>query len=150
MLPSLRSLVATSASVAAVSLLCLIASTRPASGQADPKPAASPQSAAVAAAASDVLKALNERIGAGEALTPSFAELMFEWSRRVHNAQVAAAPAKDLRLKSAQEHLARVRDLHRIIEQRFRAGLDVSRVQVAQATYYLREAEMWVMQAQQG
>ena len=100
-----------------------------ASGQAAPK-TAPPQGAAVAAAAADVLKGDNERMEAGEPLTPTFTELMFEWSRRAHNAQVAAAPAKDLRIKAAQEHLGRVRDLHRVVEQRFCAGLDVSRVQV--------------------
>ena len=134
-------------SLLAVTALTCLAARNAASGQGAPK-AAPPQGAAVAAAAADVFKALGERMEAGEPLTPTFTELMFEWSRRAHNAQVAAAPAKDLRIKAAQEHLARVRDLHRVVEQRFRAGLDVSRVQVAQATYYLREAELWLLQAQ--
>jgi hypothetical protein len=143
-----RPIVATvTSALLAIAMLMLLTGRHPASGQVAPKPAP-PQAAAVAAAAADVLKGLNERMEAGEAMTPSFADLMFEWSRRVHDAQIAAAPAKDLRVKAAQEHLARVRDLHRTLEQRFRAGLDVSRVQVAQATYYLREAEMWVFQAQ--
>jgi hypothetical protein len=135
------------ASLAAATLM-LPTGRHVARGQAAPNPAAAPQAASVAAAAADVLQALSQRMEAGEALTPGFAESIFEWSRRVHGAQVVAAPARDLRIKAAQEHLARVRDLRLTLEQRFRAGLDVSRVQVAQATYYLREAELWVIQAQ--
>jgi hypothetical protein len=102
----------------------------------------------VAAAAADVNKALVERMEAGEAMTPTFVELMFEWSRRTYAADAAAAATKDGRAKAAANHLDRVQALYRIIHARFLQGLDVSRVQEAQATYYLREAELWVAESQ--
>jgi hypothetical protein len=102
----------------------------------------------VAAAAADVHKALVQRMEAGEAMTPTFVELMFEWSRRVYQSAVAADAGKDARAQAAREHLERVTDLYRTLNARFGQGLDVSRVQAAQATYYLREAELWVAEAQ--
>jgi hypothetical protein len=116
--------------------------------QAQPKPAPAEQSAALAAAAADVLQVLSLRLEAGEPLTPSFVELQCEWSRRAYFAQVAAMPAKEARVKAAKEHLARVEGLRALLEGRFRQGLDVSRVQIAQATYYVREAELWLTRAQ--
>lgn len=102
----------------------------------------------VAAAAADVNKALAERMDAGEALTPTFVELMFEWSRRTYAAEAAKTPTKDGRAKAAASHFDRVQALYRIIHARFIQGLDVSRVQEAQATYYLREGELWVAESQ--
>ena len=99
-------------------------------------------------AAADVVKSLRQRVDAGEALTPTLVEVMFEWSRRVYLSGVAADPARDARAQAAREHLARVKELHQVLEARFQQGIDVSRVQVAQATYYLREAELWVAEAQ--
>ena len=68
-------------------------------------------------------------------------------SRRLYAAEVGADAAKDVTLPSARDHLSRVKQIHSIIEQRLKAGLDVSRVQLAQATYFLREAELWLAQA---
>ena len=101
-----------------------------------------------AAAAAGVHKALTERMEAGEALTPTFVDLMFEWSRRVYQSSVAADAGRDARAQAAREHLERVKDLYRTLNARFDQGLDVSRVQSAQATYYLREAELWVAETQ--
>ena len=43
--------------------------------------------------------------------------------------------------------LDRITTLHATLDRRFKFGEDVSRVQVAQATYFLREAELWVAQS---
>lgn len=127
--------------------LVLIAGARFATGQDERKTA--PQlRREMATAAADALKSLNDRLEAGEAQTPQFVELMLEWSRRVYLSSVAADGAREARAQAAREHLARVKQHHQILTARFGQGLDVSRVQVAQATYYLREAELWVLESQ--
>jgi hypothetical protein len=88
-----------------------------------------------------------KRADAGEAMTPTFVELLCQSSRRLCRAEQLARPAKDARVKSAQEHLDRMKPLHDTLDQRFKAGVDVSAVQVAQAMYFLREAELWVAQS---
>ena len=102
----------------------------------------------VAAAAADVNKALVERMEAGEALTPTFVDLMFEWSRRQYQSSVTADAGREAKAQAAREHLKRADDLYRTLNARFINGLDVSRVQVSQAKYYLREAELWVAESQ--
>ena len=114
--------------------------------QDERKPAQLRREAATAAA--DVHKALTERMDAGEAMTPQYVELMFEWSRRVYQSSVEADGGREAKAQAAREHLGRVKDLHDRLTIRFGQGLDISRVQVAQATYYLREAELWVAEAQ--
>ena len=88
-----------------------------------------------------------KRADAGESLTPTFVELLCQLSRRLCRAEQLARPAKEARIKSAQEHLDRVKPLHDTLDQRFKAGIDVSAVQVKQARYFLREAELWVAQS---
>jgi uncharacterized Zn finger protein len=97
-------------------------------------------------AARDVVKALEERTEAGEAMTPAFIELMSAASRRLCFAEEATAADKDAWAKALKDHLDRAKALHAMLDQRFRAGLDVSRVQLAQAKYSLSEAELWVAQ----
>src|SRR5438105_10332552 len=121
---SFRSIIATSAG--ALSLLCLITAGGPASGQAEP---AQPPQVALAAAASEVLKGFTDRLEAGEALTPTLTDQMFEWSRRVRDAETGAAPAKEGRVRAAADHLDRVQALHKVIHGRFIARLDVSHIQ---------------------
>jgi hypothetical protein len=95
-------------------------------------------------AARALWKSLEQRVEADEPLTPEFVDLLCGVSRRLYFSEVAGATAKDARLKSANAHLVRMQHLHDLIDKRFRAGLDVSRVQLAQATYFLREAGLWV------
>ena len=102
---------------------------------------------AMADAARETLAALQERLDAGEALTPSMIELQCQSSRRLCLAEQAIAGDKVGREKAAAEHLGRTKTYHLVLVQRWKAGLDVSRVQVTQALYFLREAELWVAEA---
>ena len=102
---------------------------------------------ALAAAAREAWDVLQLRVEAGEALTPTFVELIGQASRRLCLAEREASEEKAPKAKALGEHLDRMKQLHAILDQRFKLGVDVSRVQVAQATYFVREAELWVAQS---
>jgi hypothetical protein len=89
------------------------------------------------------------RLHADEPLTPEFVERMCESSRKLCAAEVAAEPVQPFRVKALRNHLARMTSFHSILEARFKAGLDVSRVQMAQVSYFVREAETWLARARE-
>jgi hypothetical protein len=83
----------------------------------------------MADAARTHVAALWKREQAGEPPTPEFIDAMCTASRRLGTA--SGDPGT---------HLRRMRDLHADMKRRFEQGLEVSRIQVSQAEYYLREA----------
>ena len=85
-----------------------------------------------------------QRMEGSEALTPAFIELLCEWSRRVCRAEMAVAGGNAARRKAADEHSSRMKELHSTLKDRFEKGIDVSRVQVSQARYFVAEAELWL------
>jgi hypothetical protein len=135
-----------------------LAVARAAADKPDPLPQDDPPRGDVAAEGAEEAKAragmldaartlwdsLQQRVEADEPLTPEFVDLLCDVSRRLYFSEVAGVAAKDAHVKSANGHLGRMQDLHDLIEKRFRAGFDVSRVQLAQATYFLHEARLWV------
>ena len=92
-------------------------------------------------AAMEVVVTIDQRLDAGEALTPTMVELKAAAQRRVAEARIDAATSHGERLKAAREHIEQVRAFADILEKRYEAGLDVSRVQLAQANYYVADAE---------
>ena len=122
------------------------AAARPGKAPQDDRPEAAAREALVEAARV-AWRESKKRADAGEAMTPTFVELMCQSSRRLCRAEQLARPAKEARIKSAQEHLDRMKPLHDTLDQRLKAGIDVSAVQVKQAKYFVREAELWVAQS---
>jgi hypothetical protein len=98
-------------------------------------------------AAREAWETLQQRVDAGEAVTPSLVELVCQASRRWCLAEIDDAADDATRDNARSKHVERIKAFHDMLTKRFQAGLDVSRVQVAQATYFLREAELWVAQA---
>ena len=92
-------------------------------------------------AAMEVVATIDQRLEAGEALTPSMVELKGAAQRRVVEARIDAAATREERLKAAREHIEQVRAFAEILKKRYEVGLDVSRVQLAQANYYVADAE---------
>ena len=92
-------------------------------------------------AAMEVVATIDHRLEAGEALTPTMVELKAASQRRVAEARIDAAASREERLKAAREHVGQVREFAGILKKRYEAGLDVSRVQLAQANYYVADAE---------
>jgi hypothetical protein len=97
-------------------------------------------------AARETIKALQERTDAGEAMTPAFIDLLSDASRRLCLAEEAVAADNVSRTKPLNDHLDRAKKLHAMLDQRYRAGIDVSRVQLSQAKYSVSEAELWIAQ----
>ena len=120
-----------------------------AQGAARPTPAETAAHRELVVAARDAWDVLWLRVEAGEALTPTFVELVCQSSRRLCFAERETAKGQAPLGKSLREHLERMKTLHAMLDHRFRTGLDVSRLQVAQAKYFLREAELWVAQHEQ-
>jgi hypothetical protein len=89
---------------------------------------------------------LQQRLEAGEAVTPSVVELMCQASRRWCLAEIDDVSVDATPDKARANHLDRIKSFHAMLTKRLEVGLDVSSVQVAQATYFLREAELWVVQ----
>ena len=92
-------------------------------------------------AAMEVVAVIDQRLEAGEALTPTMVELKAVAQRRVAEARIDAATSREERLKAAREHIEQIRAFAEILKKRYEAGLDVSRVQLAQANYYVADAE---------
>jgi hypothetical protein len=92
-------------------------------------------------AARDVVAELEKRMEAGEAVTPTFIDLLAESRKRLAEAEVAAAAGQRDRIAAAQRYVERSRETLDLVQARFQAGVDVSRVQVSQAKYRLADAE---------
>jgi hypothetical protein len=99
-------------------------------------------------AAREVWTSLKQRLDADEALTPELVELQFQASRRLCEAEKEVDASKPAALKALRAHLDRAKALYTLLDQRFKAGLDVSRVQVSQAAYYVEEAKLWLVRAE--
>ena len=119
----------------------------PARGEQRPTDAKKAARRALVDAAREAWEGLRLRLEAGEAITPSLVELVCQASRRWCLAEIDNAADDAARDKARGGHLDRIKSFHELLMKRFQAGLDVSRVQVAQATYFLREAELWVARA---
>ena len=119
------------------------AADTPANPTGQRQDAAKTERRALADAAQAVWEALRLRLEAGEAMTPSFVEMVCQASRRWCLAEIDDAADDGARDK----HVDRIKSFHEMLSKRFETGLDVSRVQIAQAAYFLREAELWAAQA---
>ncbi len=115
-------------------------------GEQHPTDAEKAARRALVDAAREAWETLQQRVEAGEAVTPSLVELVCQASRRWCLAEVEDAGDDAARAKARSKHVDRIKAFHDMLTNRFQAGLDVSRIQVAQATYFLREAELWVAQ----
>jgi hypothetical protein len=73
-------------------------------------------------------------------LTPERVDSMCTWSARLRDAESAASPA--IAADAHRRHADRMRALFADLKRRFDEGADVSMVQVTQAAYFLREAEL--------
>jgi hypothetical protein len=89
---------------------------------------------------------LSSRMKRGETLTPELVEEFCVWSRRACRAESASRATDNGTAASA--HFRRLSDLHADLKARFDAGVDVSRVQVSQAAYYVEEAKLWLVRAE--
>jgi len=98
--------------------------------------------------AEEVVKHLNARAEAGEAQTPSFIELKTVSLRRLAEARVDAAEDRETQLKAAEECVKQVRESADVLRKRFEAGVDVSRVTVAQGEYHVADAEYFLAKLQ--
>ena len=98
-------------------------------------------------AARDVVSALERRLEAGEAMTPTMVALQSEAYRRVAEAEAAAAGDNAGRIAAAGQYVRRCEQVLKIVEARHKAGLDVSNVQVAQAQYHLADAKVMLAEA---
>ena len=82
-----------------------------------------------------------KRKDTGEPLTPEFVQGLCVWSQRLMWAEKNSGNGDDLAGVKAR-HMRRMRDLHAELKKRFDEDRDVSRIQVSQAAYVLREAEL--------
>jgi outer membrane protein TolC len=74
------------------------------------------------------------------------AEQVYGWSVRWLDAQRGAGGEKADRVKALEDHVKRMKNLQRHVEQMYKGGL-VPRLEVAGAQFYLTEAELWLAQA---
>ena len=77
------------------------------------------RTAALLAAVRDALTAVQQRLDAGKALTPTFFSLYCDVSRSLREAEAAAATDAAGPLHAAKQHLARVKDA-------LEPGIDIS------------------------
>jgi hypothetical protein len=70
-------------------------------------------------------------------------EEMYRWSQRWLEAQRDLAGGKEERLTALREHLERMKGLEKIAEGQVRAGQGSQR-DVAEASYYRLQAELWL------
>lgn len=98
-------------------------------------------------AARDVVASIDQRLEAGEALTPAMIELQAATYKRLADAESEAAPDRAGRVTAAGQHIRRCELLLNVTDERFKAGLDVSTVQVNQAKYHLADAKVMLAEA---
>jgi hypothetical protein len=92
-----------------------------------------------ARAAEKVLAALEARVQAGDAITVAFLDLQAGWMRRLAEARIDATDDSAARVRAAEQHVQKCRDMQAMLERR--KGQDVSNVQLAQGEYHLADAE---------
>jgi hypothetical protein len=92
-------------------------------------------------AAEKLLDKLEQRQEADEALTPSFVELKAAAQRRLADARIDASEDAESRIREAEEYVSACRKMVGLLNALHETGGDVTSVQVAQAAYYLADAE---------
>jgi hypothetical protein len=94
------------------------------------------------AAAKEVLAALDVRIQAGEALTPTFLDVQATWYKRECEAALDAAADRAGRIAAVQAYHERADKL--LMTLKSRVGQDITRVQLLQGEYLLADAKYWL------
>jgi hypothetical protein len=79
---------------------------------------------------------------------PPIAELPYRWSCRWLDAQRELSNKKEDEVAAYQAHRERMRDLHRVIKDRFRERY-VSVDEETAGEFYLLEAEIWLARARE-
>lgn len=102
-----------------------------------------------AKAAREVVESLDKRVEAGEALTPTLIELQANAYERLAGAEAVAAGDKAGRVAAAGAFVERCEKMQKVVDSRFRAGLDVSRFQVSQMRYRVADARVKLGEAGQ-
>ena len=97
-------------------------------------------------AAEKVLAVLEQRVQAGEALTPAVLELQGRSMRRLADARIDAADDAAGRVRAAEQYVQQCRDMLAMLERR--RGQDVTGFQMAQAECDLADAEYMLAKAQ--
>ena len=92
-------------------------------------------------AARDVVAELQKRIEAGEPLTPEFLRLQGDAFEQLADSEIAVADNAGGRVAAAENYVERCSAILKMVDSRFAAGLDVSKVQVSQAKYQLADAQ---------
>lgn len=98
-------------------------------------------------AARDVVTVLEQRLEAGEALTPTMVALQIEAYRHVAQAEADATGDKAGRIAAAGRYVRRCEQVVNILDTRHKAGVDVSSLQVKQAQYHLADAKVMLARA---
>ena len=93
-------------------------------------------------AARDVVKVIEQRVEAGEALTPTMIDLQAQSFLRLAEAEMAAADDNAGRVTAAGQYVRRCEHILKVVDSRFQAGLDASMVQVNQAKYHVADAKV--------
>lgn len=92
-------------------------------------------------AAEEIVAKVNERMQAGEPMTPTFIDLLGTFHRRLADSRIELATDHESRLKAAEQYVEQSTRLLGVVKKRFDAGVEVSRIQLAQAEYYVADAE---------
>jgi len=119
--------------------------SRPRLARAAPMP---PPQREMARAAGEVLRHLQEQedIG-GRALSPEFAELKLQWSRRRVLAVRESDPTPEEELAALRIHLAYAKGTRDRLEHIWWEG-DGYRLPIECANYFVAEAELWLARAE--
>jgi hypothetical protein len=99
-------------------------------------------------AADQVLRLLQEQedVG-GRALDFNFLTLKLDWSRRRVQAVRESQQGPEAEAAALRAHLERAKRTRDVLEGRWQAGADVSRIPGESVKYYLAEAELWAAPA---
>jgi hypothetical protein len=98
-------------------------------------------------AAREVVASIDKRLDAGEAQTTTFLEFQAQAYKRLADAEIAAAADKAARVAAAGQHLRRCEQMLKVIDARFKHGLDASLINVQQAKYHLADAKVTLAEA---
>jgi hypothetical protein len=74
------------------------------------------------------------------------AERVYLWSHRLLEAQQDSSDKKADRLAALEGHLARMKDLRKLTEERYKQGVAIQADALA-ADYYIAEATLWLARA---
>ena len=91
--------------------------------------------------AEDVVTLLEQRVQGIEPLTPSFVQLQARWRRRLAEARIDATDDSAARVRAAEQCVQQSRAMLAILDERRKAGADVTFVEVSQGTYEVADAE---------